>query len=128
MKKQRLLIIEDAEEIRDAIKEVLDKKYEVTAVGTGAEALKEVSKKFFTMILMDVGLPDYTGFELWEKIQRVYKSKKTAIFFLTGRDDDFNKITAFSLGADDYLVKPFNLLEMEARVDARMQKLLDKAS
>ncbi|MBL7670779.1 MAG: response regulator transcription factor [Bdellovibrionaceae bacterium] len=128
MKRQRLLIIEDAEEIRDAIKEVLDKKYEVTAVGTGAEALKEVSKKFFTMILMDVGLPDYTGFELWEKIQRVYKSKKTAIFFLTGRDDDFNKITAFSLGADDYLVKPFNLLEMEARVDARMQKLLDKAS
>ncbi|MBK7963227.1 MAG: response regulator transcription factor [Bdellovibrionales bacterium] len=128
MKRQRLLIIEDAEEIRDAIKEVLDKKYEVTAVGTGAEALKEVSKKFFTMILMDVGLPDYTGFELWEKIQRVSKSKKTAIFFLTGRDDDFNKITAFSLGADDYLVKPFNLLEMEARVDARMQKLLDKAS
>lgn len=128
MKRQRLLIIEDAEEIRDAIKEVLDKKYEVTAVGTGAEALKEVSKKLFSMILMDVGLPDYTGFELWEKIQRVYKSKKTAIFFLTGRDDDFNKITAFSLGADDYLVKPFNLLEMEARVDARMQKLLDKAS
>lgn len=128
MKKQKILVIEDTEEIRDAIKDVLERKYDVTAVGTGADALKAVSKKFYSLILMDVGLPDDTGFELWEKIQRVYKAKKAAIFFLTGRDDVFNKITAFSLGADDYLVKPFDFLEMEARVDARMQKILDQAS
>ncbi len=128
MKRQKILIIEDTEEIREAIQEILEKKYKVDAVATGAAALAAVAKNAYALILMDVGLPDDSGFELWAKIQRVYKTHKTAIFFLTGRDEVFDKITAFSLGADDYLVKPFNLLEMEARVDARMQKILDRAS
>lgn len=128
MKLQKILIIEDTEEIREAIQEVLNKKYEVDAVATGADALKAVSQKVYSLILMDVGLPDDSGFELWAKIQRIYKARSTSIFFLTGRDDVFDKITAFSLGADDYLVKPFDLLEMEARVDAKMQKIQEKAS
>jgi DNA-binding response OmpR family regulator len=123
MGSQRILVIEDTIELQEEIQEVLSRKFPVDAVGTGADALEALAKKEYSLILMDVGLPDDNGFELCAKIRRIESCKSIPIFFLTGRDDVFDKITAFSLGADDYIVKPFNFLELEARVEAKMQKI-----
>ncbi|MBL7671322.1 MAG: response regulator transcription factor [Bdellovibrionaceae bacterium] len=121
---QRILIIEDSVDLQFELKEILQKKFSITGVLTAAAALDALNASQYSLILIDVGLPDEDGFTLLGKIRQIDTAKLTPVFFLTGRDNVQDKVNAFSMGADDYLVKPFNPRELEARVEAKMLKLL----
>jgi DNA-binding response OmpR family regulator len=120
---QNILIIEDSVDLQFELKEVLQKKFSVTPALTASEALNILKGNTYSLIIMDIGLPDEDGFTLTSKIRLLEGSKTTPIFFLTGRDNVQDKVVAFSLGADDYLVKPFHPDELVARVEAKMLKL-----
>lgn len=116
---QSILIVDDEEEIAVMLYQYFSKlKYTVHTATTGHDALKEVENKP-DIILLDVNMPDMDGFTVCEKI-RDYVS--CPIIFLTARVEDRDKIKGFSLGADDYVIKPFSIDELEARVAAHLRR------
>lgn len=121
---QRILIIEDSVDLQFELKEILQKKFSITGALTAAAAIEALNANQYSLILIDIGLPDDDGFTLLSKIRLIENAKLTPVFFLTGRDNVQDKVNAFSMGADDYLVKPFNPRELEARIEAKMLKLL----
>jgi two-component system phosphate regulon response regulator PhoB len=84
------------------------------------EALFLLKKENFHLILLDIGLPGKDGYALLADLQSLRYVKDIPIICLTGKTNITDKITAFSLGVDDYLVKPFDPLELRARVDAKL--------
>jgi DNA-binding response OmpR family regulator len=121
---QRILLIEDSADVHDLVEASLSSDVvEVTAVTTAAQALSTLKIREFDLILLDLRLPDRDGFELYVEIQKQPLAKKTAVFILTGKADASDKVTAFSLGAEDYIVKPFQVLEFKARVEAKLRRI-----
>ena len=117
-----MLLVEDSPEFQFLVKKSLGERYNVTCVSLASEALINVKQKEFDLILLDVGLPDGDGFQLCGKIRSESKRVDVPILFLTGRSSIPDKIQGFELGADDYIVKPFDPLELRARVDARFRQ------
>jgi DNA-binding response OmpR family regulator len=113
---KKILLVEDSEEFHFLVKSALQEFAQVSSVLNAADALKLISSMQFDLILIDIGLPDKCGFELCSEIRTLDSTRNTPIFFLTGRNDVSDKVAGFSLGADDYIVKPFNILEFRARV------------
>jgi len=118
----KILIIEDEESINTLIKMNLELVgHSCTAVFDGVAALKEIERDIFDLVILDVMLPKMDGFD-------VMKSIKTNIpvIFLTAKSSLPDRIKGLNLGADDYIVKPFEMLELIARVESvlrRSQKL-----
>lgn len=111
----RILLAEDEKSLREGISLNLELEgYEVEAVCNGAEALKAFAEQRFTMIILDVMMPEVNGFEVCEKIRLT--DSQTPILFLTAKDTSKDRINGLKLGADDYLAKPFNLEELLLRV------------
>lgn len=111
----RILLAEDEKSLREGITLNLELEgYEVEAVCDGAEALKVFNEQRFTMVILDVMMPEVNGFEVCEKIR--LSDTETPILFLTAKDTSKDKITGLKVGADDYLSKPFNLEELLLRV------------
>ena len=124
---QTILLVEDAAESQILVKASLSGDgLQVVCASSGAEALECLKTRTFQIILLDVNLPDTTGFELCSKIQSDKKHADVPIMFLTGMNDIPNKVTAFALGAEDFITKPFNPLELKARVSAKLNKLRKK--
>lgn len=128
--KQFILMIEDAPDVRAVVEGALTTdSLAVVSATTAEEALKLVRKQKFDLILLDIHLPDRDGLEFFLELQKAAKggaSKDVPIIFLTGKADVSHKVTAFSLGAEDYIVKPFNIVELRARVEARLKKVTQK--
>jgi DNA-binding response OmpR family regulator len=97
---------------------------QVDMAATAKDALDLIEQGTYDIILLDVHLPDQDGFELFMHLQSLPRSKDTPVIFLTGQDDVSDKVTAFTLGAEDYIVKPFNPLELRARIDAKLKRAL----
>jgi len=115
-----ILIIEDEPSIADNISYSLTTDgFGFTLCSTGSEALKAVKESSFSLIIMDIGLPDINGFDLAKKIQ---SEVKTPFIFLTARSDEIDKVAGLELGADDYIVKPFSPRELTARVRAVLRR------
>ena len=93
---------------------------EVDAAYDGEEALKLIRENHYDMILLDVMLPKYDGFEV---CQRVREFSDVPVIMLTAKGDDMNKILGLEYGADDYIIKPFNILEVKARIKAIMRRV-----
>ena len=91
------------------------------------DGIEKATAEKFSLIVIDIGLPDGDGFELFKQLRNLPNNKKTPVIFLTGDEDVNSKISAFSLGADDYIVKPFNTLELRARVERRLKKHMEDA-
>ncbi len=117
-----VLLIEDSPEFQFLVRKSLGEGYQLTCVALASEALMEVRKTAFDLILLDVGLPDGDGFQLCGKLRNESKALDIPILFLTGRSSVPDKVQGFALGADDYIVKPFDPLELRARVDARFRR------
>lgn len=116
---QSILIVDDEREIVSMLYRYFSKLgYIVYTATTGTAALKEVEKKP-DIILLDINMPDIDGFTVCERI-RNYVS--CPIIFLTARIEDSDKIKGFSIGADDYVVKPFSIDELEARIAAHLRR------
>ena len=120
---RRILLVEDCEEAALLVKATLGKSYQVVIAPTASEVLQLVERTVFDLILMDVVLPDGDGFKLCAQLQNSEKSRDIPIIFLTGKADVEDKVMGFSLGADDYVAKPFNPVELRARVEAKLTKL-----
>lgn len=116
---QSILIVDDENEIVSMLYRYFSKLgYTVYTATAGKTALKEVEKNP-NIILLDVNMPDIDGFTICERI-RNYVS--CPIIFLTARIEDSDKIKGFSIGADDYVIKPFSIDELEARIAAHLRR------
>jgi len=126
--KESILIIEDEVGLIKMLKRLLEKEgfQEIYQAESGYEALETIKRSMVDLILLDVMLPDINGFELCQKIRDI---SDAPIIFLTARTTDMDKLTGFSVGGDDYITKPFNPLEVAARIKAilhRQKKALSK--
>ncbi|MEK5508629.1 response regulator transcription factor [Paenibacillus sp. FSL P4-0113] len=120
MEEIAVLIVDDEQGLRDMLTTVLKKEgfLQVKHAATGREALQVVMESNVDVIVLDVMLPDSDGFEICRQM-RLYTD--APILFLTARDTDLDKLMGFGIGGDDYITKPFNPLEVVARMKARMK-------
>ena len=113
----RILVVEDEKKINDVIVKTLKKeKYGVDSCFDGEEALDYIFSVEYDIILLDIMLPKKDGFEVLKSMRK--KGIKTPVLFLTARDQIEDRVRGLDLGADDYLVKPFDLEELTARIYA----------
>lgn len=123
---ERLLVVEDESAIRQFILEVLESAgYEVFGAASLRAGLAEVGVKKPDLVILDLGLPDGDGTEL---IRDIRSWSTNPIIVLSARIDDTDKIGALDLGADDYLVKPFSVQELLARVRAALRRVSSSAA
>lgn len=110
----RILLVEDEAAIADAIVYALrTESFEVKHVGLGREALTLLQSEKFDVLILDVGLPDQTGFDVCRELR---KFSRIPLIFLTARGSEIDRVLGLEMGADDYMVKPFSPRELVARV------------
>jgi predicted signal transduction protein with EAL and GGDEF domain len=127
-RRQRVLIVDDSEMIRKLVAARLrDLSVEMVEAASGGEGIDEAIEQNPDLILLDVDMPDMSGFEVCQQLKKDPQTSDIPVIFLTGSDDPAAKIRAFELGAVDYVTKPFDAAEMRARVGAalRTQALLE---
>lgn len=116
-----VLIVDDERLIVKGLKYSLEQQgYKVFAAFTGYEAMELIKREIVDFIILDLMLPDADGMMLCKRIRKNYD---TPILMLTAKDGDYDKILGFEFGADDYMTKPFNTLELIARVKAIMRRI-----
>jgi two-component system phosphate regulon response regulator OmpR len=117
---ERLLMIEDDAALGQLVRDYLAPLgFDVSIVGTAAEGLRRVGEEAFEAVLLDVMLPDLDGFEVCRRIRR---GSDVPVLMLTARGDDEDRIAGLEIGADDYLPKPFNPRELQARLRAILRR------
>lgn len=114
----RILIVDDEESIRRMLQKVLSLKYIVYLAANGYEALQLLNPEI-DLIILDINMPGITGFELCKQIRN---DISCPIIFLSAREKCKDRIQGLQIGGDDYIVKPFSLEELEARIDAHMRR------
>ena len=116
----KVLIIEDEVAIADLEKDYLELSgFEVETENDGVVGLKRALSEDFDMYILDLMLPGIDGFEICKQIR---EEKNTPILMVSAKKDDIDKIRGLGLGADDYITKPFNILEVKARIKAIMRR------
>jgi two-component system alkaline phosphatase synthesis response regulator PhoP len=121
MKKPHILLVEDEEHLLNTIQLNFElENYTVTTAITGIEALKEFRKEKFDLIILDVMLPEMSGFDVCEEIRK--ENTLVPILFLTAKGSGNERIQGLKLGADDYLTKPFNLEELLLRIQILLKR------
>ena len=117
---QKILVIEDEKEMARGLKDILEYEgYEVLTAETGKEGIQAASRKEPDCIILDLMLPDISGYEVCEQIRHKHR---IPILMLTAKSQDHDKIRGFKVGADDYLTKPFSVGELSARVMALLRR------
>jgi len=119
----RILVVDDEPDVVESVRLVMTlqwREVEVLGAGSGDEALALVEHEHPDIVLLDIGLPDIDGFEV---LRQVRAFSDVPVLMLTARDDPLDKVKGLELGADDYVTKPFNHLELLARVRAVLRRL-----
>lgn len=117
---KKVLVVDDEKLIVKGIRFSLEQDgMDVTCAYDGEEALKYAREQEFDMILLDIMLPKLTGTEVCQQIREF---SNVPIVMLTAKSDDMDKIMGLEYGADDYITKPFNILEVKARIKAIMRR------
>ncbi|SFJ54138.1 MULTISPECIES: response regulator transcription factor [unclassified Bacillus (in: firmicutes)] len=121
MENKSILLVDDEKAIVKMIEMVLRKEgfSHIYTAHTATDALAILEKNSIDMIVLDVMLPDYSGFELCPKIRAI---SNAYILFLTAKVSDLDVLTGFAIGGDDYVTKPFNPLEIAARIKAHFRR------
>jgi two-component system catabolic regulation response regulator CreB len=113
----RILLVEDESGIADTLQYVLSTDgFSPVWCSTAAEALAQFSTELPALVVLDVGLPDLNGFELFRRLQALPGGQQVPMIFLTARSDEIDRVVGLELGADDYIAKPFSPRELVARV------------
>ncbi len=116
----KILLVEDEPSIADNIVYALKTDgFEPVSCSTGREALARFAQEKFTLIILDVGLPDINGFELCKQFRAL---SAVPIIFVTARKDEIDRVVGLEIGGDDYVVKPFSPRELTARVKAILRR------
>lgn len=117
---KRVLVVDDEKLIVKGIRFSLEQEgMEVDCAYDGEEALEKAKEKEYDMILLDIMLPKLTGLEVCQQIREF---SSVPIIMLTAKGEDMDKILGLEYGADDYITKPFNILEVKARIKAIMRR------
>lgn len=117
---RRVLVVDDEKLIVKGIRFSLEQEgMEVDCAYDGEEALEKAKTKEYDMILLDIMLPKLTGLEVCQQIREF---SSVPIIMLTAKGEDMDKILGLEYGADDYITKPFNILEVKARIKAIMRR------
>lgn len=119
---RQILAVEDSEDAQALIVAALGDDYAVRLAPTLADARQQLESAVPDLVLLDVELPDGSGFQLCSELQAASGTREVPVVFLTSHTATGEKVLAFSLGADDYLDKPFDPLELRARVESRLRK------
>ncbi len=125
---KKILVVEDNRLEQELIRACLGESYALYFVGEAAAAAGALRETKPDLVLLDVTLPDGNGYEVFASLRDEGLGAEIPVVFLTGRDEPQAKVRAFSLGADDYVVKPFEPLELKARVETRLAKRRAPAS
>lgn len=120
MEKETILIVDDEKEIRDLVEIYLKSEgYIILQAADGEEALICLEKNKIDLIILDVMMPKLNGIETCLKIREI---REMPIIMLSAKSEDIDKILGLNMGADDYLTKPFNPLELVARVKSQLRR------
>jgi DNA-binding response OmpR family regulator len=121
LKNHKILLVDDDIKICQLIKEALEpENIETITAFSGKEAHNFINSEIFDLIILDIMLEDTDGFQLLKEIQ--IEKIDTPIIFLSGKHQDYDKILALGMGADDYITKPFSLSVLIARVKAHLRR------
>lgn len=113
-------MVEDEQEISELVVFYLkNENYQVTTCESGHTTLEKIRMQVFDLAILDVMLPDISGFDVCQEIRKKYTYP---IIMLTAKGEEIDKITGLTLGADDYITKPFRPLELVARVKAQLRR------
>ena len=119
----KVLVIEDEPDIRKTVEYNLTREgYEVSGCGSISEAKTLLENPNFSIILLDLMLPDGSGLDLCKQIKSNPETNEIPILILTAKDDEVDKVVGFELGADDYVTKPFSVRELILRVKAILKR------
>ncbi len=120
MSKIKILIVDDDKNICELLRLYLEKEgYETRTANDGQEAIDIYSQTHIDLVLMDVMMPNVDG---WEASRRIRAKGETPIIVLTAKGETFDKVLGLELGADDYIVKPFDTKEVVARIKAVLRR------
>lgn len=122
----KVLVVEDSVEFQAMIRATLGKNIQVTMASTLSEARAAARSQQFDLFLLDVMLPDGSGFDFCSELQADTKTQSTPVIFLTGKTGVTDKVLGLTLGADDYMTKPFEPAELRARVESKLKKALSQ--
>src|SRR5687767_1696152 len=122
----RLLIIDDDAELTGLLTELLGQEgFHVDAHHSGADAASRASSGGYSLVILDVMLPEVNGFEILRQIRR---TSSVPVILLTARGEDVDRVVGLEIGADDYVPKPFNPRELTARIRAVLRRLEGRSS
>ena len=122
-----ILIVEDEENIARMIAATLEMAgYTCQSCMDGSKAVELVQPGVFDLVLLDVMLPGMDGLDIVRRLRGEEATAKLPIIMLTARQTEMDKVTALDLGADDYISKPFGVMELQARVNAVMRRVGDR--
>lgn len=118
---QRILVIEDERDIANLIRlHLRDLNYAVTVATDGDKGLREATTRPWDLIILDLRLPGVDGLEICRRVRQ--KSQYVPVLMLTSKSSEFDRVLGLELGADDYVTKPFSVLELTARVKAILRR------
>ena len=121
---QRVLVVDDEKLIVKGIRFSLEQdNMEVDCAYDGEEALEKLRANEYDMVLLDIMLPKLTGLEVCQQLREF---SNVPVIMLTAKGDDMDKIMGLEYGADDYITKPFNILEVKARIKAIIRRTKKK--
>ena len=120
---KHILLIEDLLEYQILASSVLSPIYKITTACNIEKAREQLKAVKFDLIILDVVLPDGNGFNFCAEIRADPKMRDIPVIFMTMKSDLMDKLFGFSLGADDYIIKPFEALLLKARVEARLRNI-----
>ena len=123
MNKELIYSVEDDDNIRDLVKYTVEEAgYTIECFSNGNDMLEALKKQTPNLVLLDIMLPDIEGTEILKIIRTDYAHPPIKVIMLTAKTSEINIVTGLNLGADDYMPKPFSVLELLARIKANLRK------
>jgi len=117
---RRILVVDDEQTVRDFLQRVLETAgYTVITASNGQEALDKVSQLDISLVLLDIMMPELDGFEVLDYMRQY---KNIPVIMLSGINEATTKVDSLTLGADDYITKPFSIEELLARIQVKLKR------
>ncbi|MBL7715633.1 MAG: response regulator transcription factor [Bdellovibrionales bacterium] len=125
---RKILIVEDDDSVFEMMEMVLSERHAIVRAKDGEEALSAVLSQKPDLVLLDIGIPKIDGLKVTETLRGDAATSHIPILIITGNDDSEKRISAFNLGADDFLGKPFKAKELAARVSSKIRRIEEAQS
>ena len=121
---KKILVVDDEQDIRALLVDTLcTSGYEAIEAANGEEALRRIETEFLDLVILDIMMPGMNGFQV---LRQLRKTSDIPVIMLSGRTGTVDKVESFELGADDYVTKPFHLIELTARIAALLRRTVEK--